>query len=70
VLRFAAALSRTPAEVHEDLFIALRNSFSERQIVELTAAICWENSRARFNRAFGVEAEGFSKDNFCPLPER
>jgi len=30
-------------------------------MVELTAAIAWENFRARFNRGFGIEAEGFSE---------
>jgi hypothetical protein len=33
-------------------------------------AIAWENHRARFNRVFGVLAEGFSEGAFCPMPER
>lgn len=70
VLRLTVALTRTPAEVSDELFAALRREFSERQLVELTAAVAWENYRARFNRAFGVEAEGFSHGKFCPLPER
>lgn len=70
VLRLTVALGRTPADVSEELFAALRREFSERQLVELTAAIAWENYRARFNRVFGVEAEGFSHGKFCPLPER
>lgn len=70
VLRFTAALTREPAEVPDELFAALRRDFSERQLVELTAAVAWENYRARFNRAFRVEAEGFSRGKFCPLPER
>jgi alkylhydroperoxidase family enzyme len=70
VMRFTAALTRTPAEVSDELFAALQRDFSERQLVELTAAITWENYRARFNRAFRVEAEGFSHGKFCPLPER
>ncbi|HEV2489630.1 MAG TPA: hypothetical protein VGT03_07465 [Candidatus Acidoferrales bacterium] len=70
VLRLATALSRTPAEVPEKLFQELRRQFSERQLVELTGAIAWENFRARFNRAFGIEAAGFSKGQFCPQPER
>jgi hypothetical protein len=53
-----------------ELFAALQRDFSERQLVELTAAITWENYRARFNRAFRVEAEGFSHGKFCPLPEQ
>jgi alkylhydroperoxidase family enzyme len=70
VLRLTVALTRTPAEVSDELFAALRREFSERQIVELTAAVAWENYRARFNRAFGIQAEGFSHGKFCPLPER
>jgi alkylhydroperoxidase family enzyme len=69
VLRLAAALTRTPANVDDSLFAALRGQFSERQLVELAAVICWENFRARCNRTFGIEAEGFSKGNYCPLPE-
>ena len=70
VLRLAAALTRTPSEVPDDFFAVLRNRFSERELVELSAAIAWENYRARFNRTFAVESEGFSKGKFCPLPER
>lgn len=70
VLRLAVELTRTPAEVSDDFFAALRSRFSERELVELTAAIAWENYRARFNRTFAVEAEGFSEGKFCPLPER
>ena len=70
VLRLTVALTKTPASVSDELFTALRRDFSERQMVELTAAIAWENYRARYNRAFGIEAEGFSHGKFCPLPER
>jgi alkylhydroperoxidase family enzyme len=70
VLRLAVALTRTPSPVSDELFLALRLRFSERELVELSAAIAWENYRARFNRTFDVEAEGFSKGMFCPLPER
>lgn len=70
VLRLAVAMTRTPASIDDDLFAALRREFSEPQLVELAAAIAWENNRARFNRVFGITAEGFSEGAFCPLPER
>jgi alkylhydroperoxidase family enzyme len=70
VLRLAVAMTRTPASVDDDLFANLQREFSEPQLAELATAIAWENHRARFNRAFGVTAEGFSKLAFCPLPER
>lgn len=69
VLRLAAALTSTPADVSDELYAALRRYFSERQLVELAAVITWENGRARFNRTFAITAEGFSEGQFCPLPE-
>lgn len=63
-------MTRTPATVDDDLFAGLRREFSEAQLVELATVIAWENHRARFNRAFGVLAEGFSEGAFCPMPER
>lgn len=70
VLRLAMAMTRIPTNVPDELYGALRVQFSERELVELSAVIGWENSRARFNRVFGIEAEGFSHGKFCPLPER
>jgi len=69
-LRYAAAMTATPVELPDDLFRAMRRHFDERQLVELTAAIAWENYRARFDHAFGCEAEGFSEAAFRPLPAR
>ena len=54
----------------DELFAALRDAFSEPQIVELASAIAWENYRARFNRAFDIESEDFSHGAFCPMPAR
>jgi alkylhydroperoxidase family enzyme len=68
VLRYGVALTRTPADVPEGLFNSLREHFSPQQMVELTAAIAWENFRARFNRGFGIEAEGFTEGTACPIP--
>lgn len=70
VLRLAANLTQIPANVSEELYAALQTEFSEREIVELNGAICWENYRARFNRTFDIGAEGFSRGHVCALPER
>jgi alkylhydroperoxidase family enzyme len=67
VLRYAEALTRTPADVPAELFDSLREQFSPRQMVELATAIAWENFRARINRGFGIEAEGFSDGAVCPV---
>ncbi len=70
VIEYAAEMTRTPAEVPDALFASLRGHFNEPQLVELTAAIAWENYRARFDHALGIEAQGFSEGSYCAVPER
>lgn len=70
MIEYAAAMTRTPLDVPDALFDALRTHFDEAPMVELTAAIAWENYRGRFNRALGIESQGFAKGAFCVLPER
>jgi alkylhydroperoxidase family enzyme len=70
VLDYAVAMTRTPVDVPDALFAALRQHFGEAELVELTATIAWENYRARFNRPFLIGADGFSEGAFCALPER
>ena len=70
VLRYADAMTCTPVEVSDAVFKELRKLYDEVQIVELTSALAWENYRARFDHALGVEAEGFSDGAFCPVPVR
>jgi 4-carboxymuconolactone decarboxylase len=61
VLRYTEGMTRTPVEVPDDLFDRLREHFDPKQMVELTSIIAWENYRARFDHAFGIEAAGFSE---------
>jgi AhpD family alkylhydroperoxidase len=68
VLDYATHMSRTPVEVPDDLFAALREHFDEAQLVELTSAIALENMRGRFNLALGIGAAGFSEGMVCALP--
>lgn len=63
-------MTRTPANISDELHESLRAHFSERELVELSAVIAWENARARFNRVFAVQSENYSEGKFCPLPER
>ncbi len=68
VLDYATAVSRTPAEVDDELFARLRAELDDAQIVELTSAIALENFRARFNHAVGIEPQGFSEGAACVIP--
>lgn len=70
VIDYALAMTNTPVEVPHQLFESLQAHFDGPQIVELTAAIAWENYRARFNHALAMESENFSEGAFCPLPDR
>ncbi len=70
VLDYAVLLTKTPVTVADDVFAKLREHFDEGQVVELTASIAWENYRARYNHALGIESQGFSEGAVCALPER
>jgi alkylhydroperoxidase family enzyme len=69
-LGYADAMTRTPVEVPDAFFARLRERFSEAQLVELTSAIAWENYRARFDHAFGIEGENFTEGAVCVVPVR
>ncbi len=53
----------------DELYQALSSRLSEKQLVELTATVAFENYLARFNRGFAVEAIGYSKGAVCPVPD-
>jgi alkylhydroperoxidase family enzyme len=63
--RVTIAGAGTGAGTDDALFERLRRHFTEAQIVELTAAIAFENFRSKFNPSLGVEAQGF-----CLVPSR
>lgn len=52
------------------LFARVRNLFSPDEIVELTAAIAWENASSKFNRALRVTSQnlwpGSAADTYDP----
>lgn len=68
VLDYAAGMSRTPVEVGDDLFDALRKHFDVPQLVELTSMVALENMRARFNLALEIGSAGFSEGMVCAIP--
>jgi len=70
VLEYADGMTQTPVEVSDALFSRMREKFSEAELVELTSAIAWENYRARFSHAFGIDSENFSEGAVCALPVR
>ena len=47
------------------LFARVKQHFTEPQIVELMAAIAFENFRSKFNPTLGIEAQGF-----CMVPKK
>jgi 4-carboxymuconolactone decarboxylase len=69
ILEYATAMSRTPVEVTDQLFDALRAHFDTPQLVGLTHVINLGNLRARFNLALGIGSSGFSGNKVCALPE-
>lgn len=65
ILEYATAISRTPVEVSDRLFDALRPHFDAAQLVGLTHVITLGNLRARFNLALGIGSSGFSGSRVC-----
>ena len=64
-LEYAERITYTDRKVDDALVEALKQHFTDAQIVELTAAIAMENFRSKFNPALGIEAQGF-----CMVPKR
>lgn len=62
-LEYAEAMTRSDAEVDDDLFARLRQDFDDDAIVELTGLIAFQNMSSKFNCALAVPPAGF-----CRLP--
>jgi alkylhydroperoxidase family enzyme len=58
-LDYAERMTSAGGKIDDGFFSQLRAHFTEPEIVELTAAIAFENFRSKFNPALGVEAQGF-----------
>ena len=69
MIEYAEQMTQTAVNVRDELFETLKKEFNEKQLVELTAAIAWENYLARLNHALEIPAHGFSEGAFCPIPE-
>ncbi|MFP8882292.1 MAG: hypothetical protein AAEJ52_23100 [Myxococcota bacterium] len=69
VIDYAEQMTQTSVDVSDELFEELEKEFNEKQLVELTAAIAWENYLSRFNHALDIPAHGFSEGAYCPIPE-
>ena len=68
VCEFAAAMSRTPVEVTDEMVAGLRAELTDAQIVELAALVALENQRSRINAAMGLTSQGFREQ--CSLADR
>jgi len=68
-LDYTVAVMRTPVEVSDDLFARMKEYFTEKQMVELTAFLTLVNLD-RFNAAFGIGSAGFSEGMVCLVPDR
>ena len=62
-LDYAERMTITGQRVDDELFGRLKRHYTEKQIVELSAAVALENFRSKLNPALGVEAQGF-----CLIP--
>ena len=56
-LAYADAITLSDRDVDDELFASVGAHFDPDAIVELTAAIAWENASSKFNRALRVESQ-------------
>ncbi|HYP24322.1 MAG TPA: hypothetical protein VEV43_12175 [Actinomycetota bacterium] len=70
MLDFATAMSRSPADVPDELRAELWAELGDEGLVQLAAIVAVENFLGRFNRGVGVEAQGYSEGAACLLPDR
>jgi AhpD family alkylhydroperoxidase len=68
-LDYTVAVMRTPVEVTDELFVRMKEHFSDEQLVEITALLTVVNLD-RFNAAFGIGSAGFSEGSVCLVPDR
>ena len=69
ILDYATAITRTPVDVSDELFEALRAHFATAQLVALTHIVTLGNLRARFNLALAIGSSGLSQGMVCALPD-
>lgn len=63
-LEYAAALTRTPISVSEELISGMKSAFTEREIVIIVSTVAQVNFWTRMVQGFGVPPTGFSLS--CP----
>jgi alkylhydroperoxidase family enzyme len=68
-LDYTVGVMRTPVEVSDEVFARMKEHFSDKQLVELTALLTLVNVD-RLNAAFGIGSAGFSAGRVCVLPDR
>ena len=59
LIRLADALADTPSNVSDELFAALKQHYTDEELIEIAAFAAQENYRARSNRLANVGSDGF-----------
>lgn len=69
-LAYADAITLSDRDVDDALFASVSAHFGPDEVVELTAAIAWENASSKFNRALRVQSQrlwaGTAGDPYSP----
>jgi hypothetical protein len=63
-------MSRSPADVPDELRADLRAELGDAGVVQLAAIVAVENFLGRFNRGVGIESQGYSEGAACLVPDR
>lgn len=60
-LTYADHITLSDRDVDDALFTRLASFFSEKEVLELTAVIAWENASSKFNRALRIPSQNLWK---------
>ena len=56
-LAYADAMTFSDTDVSDEIFERVAKHFDDAALVELTAAIAWENASSKFNRALRIDSQ-------------
>lgn len=56
-LEYADSITLSDRDVDDALFARVQSHFDQAALIELTAAVAWENASSKFNRALRVTSQ-------------
>ena len=59
MLEYVEAVTDSKGEIDAHIKAQMSGAYTEKDLVEITALIAFQNMSTKFNNAFGIEPQGF-----------